>query len=141
MRPPSENVARLNSNNSSLVTDRLCDQIDAGIMAATWGTINAGCQRIETDPRWSTEGDWEFEGGGWFARSCFLISSGVHQAFVMSTEGISEHICIGWVSCETPVRIFPADRAEVLKHLAIPYWEASHTHEVQKHVFGIANKS
>ena len=35
----SENVARLNSNNSSLVTDILCGQIDAGDMAATWALL------------------------------------------------------------------------------------------------------
>ena len=57
-------MARLNSNNSSLVTDRLCGQIDAGDMAATWGTIKAGCQRIETDPRWSQRAIGNSKWGG-----------------------------------------------------------------------------
>ena len=63
--------ARLNSsNNSSLVTDRLCDQIGAGNMASvcvlrlsysespirdkgtgTWATVRVGYQCVGTDSR------------------------------------------------------------------------------------------
>ena len=85
-------------------------------------------------------------GGGWVARSCFLVSSGARQVFVKSTKGISLHRYIEWVSCETLARtfgIFVADCAEVPKLSAIPYWKALHTRQstVQKYVFGIAEIS
>ena len=65
---PQRMWARLNSgNNSSIVTDRLCDQTDVGDVASAcvyrdfhaqnghprhsyWGTVEAGCQRIGTGP-------------------------------------------------------------------------------------------
>ena len=104
------------------------DQIDAGDMATAWGTIKASCQRIETDPRWSTEGDWDFEGGGGGGVGSHALASWYPREFVKSSSCL--HRCIGWISCETPTRTFGtfvADCAEVPKHSAIPYWGALRT--------------
>ena len=67
--------------------------------------------------------------------SSFLISPGARLAPAMSQEDIYLHICPGCTSCGIPARaleIFAGDCAEVPKHSALPYLEASHTRQSTK---------